>query len=130
TLMPFNHIIETPKQFTTDKIALKNRIKQLTPSGGTLLYDATYQAVQTLEAERPEGKKAVVVLTDGVDESPGSHHRVGEVIQRAREAGVPLHMLGLGRPGDLDEECMQQLATNTGGTYRHARNAQLPCEIV
>jgi VWFA-related protein len=129
TLMPFNHIIETPKPFTSDKISLKKRIKQLTPSGGTLLYDATYQAVQTLEAERPDGKKAVVVLTDGVDESPGSRHRVGEVVQRAREAGVPLHMLGFGQAGDLDEGVMQRLASETGGTYHHARNEQLLFEI-
>jgi VWFA-related protein len=129
TLMPFNHIIETPRPFTTDKVALKKRLQQLTPHGGTLLYDATYEAVQTLEAARPDGKKAIVVLTDGVDESPGSRHRVGEVIQRAREAGIPLHMLGLGRPGDLDEEVMKSMASETGGTYHHARNEQVLFEI-
>jgi VWFA-related protein len=129
TLMPFNHIIETPKPFTTDKTTLKKRIQQLTPHGGTLLYDAAYEAVQTLEAGRLDGKKAVVVLTDGVDESPGSRHRVGEVIQRARETGIPLHMLGFGRPGDLDEGVMQQLASATGGTYHHARNERLLFEI-
>jgi VWFA-related protein len=129
TLMPFNHIIETPKPFTNDKNALKRRIQQLTPSGGTLLYDATYEAIETLEAARPDGKRAVVVLTDGVDESPGSRHRVGEVVECAHEAGIPLHMLGLGRPGDLDEDVMRLLASSTGGTYHHARNEQLLFEI-
>jgi VWFA-related protein len=125
TLLPFNHQIDTPRPFSADKTALKKRIQQLTPSGGTLLYDATYQAVETLEAARPDGKKAVVVLTDGVDESPGSRHRVAEVIQRAREAGIPLHMLGFGQAGDLDEDVMRQMASQTGGTYHHARNEQL-----
>jgi len=129
TLMPFNHIIETPKPFSTDKSTLKKRIQQLTPSGGTLLYDATYQAVETLEAARREGKRAVVVLTDGVDESPGSRHRVGEVIGRAREAGIPLHMLGFGQAGDLDEGVMRQMASDTGGTYHHASNPQRLFEI-
>jgi VWFA-related protein len=129
TLLPFNHRIETPQPFTTDKMGLKRRIQRLTPSGGTLLYDATYEAIQTLEAAQPEGKKAVVVLTDGVDESPGSRHRVGEVIDRARQAGIPLHMLGLGRPGDLDEDVMRLMATATGGTYHHARNEQLLYDI-
>jgi VWFA-related protein len=124
TLIPFNHVIETPKPFTTDKAALKARIGQLRPSGGTLLYDAIYEGLETLEAERPVGKKAVVVLTDGVDESPGSRHRVGEVIQRARGIGIPLHMLGFGQPGDLDEKVMRQLARETGGTYHHASNGQ------
>jgi VWFA-related protein len=129
TLIPFNHVIETPRPFTTEKAALKKRIGQLTPHGGTLLYDATYEALETLEAERPVGKKAVVVLTDGVDESPGSRHRVGEVIQRARETGIPLHMLGFGQPGDLDETVMQQMASETGGTYHHARNGQVLFDI-
>src|SRR5262249_32943173 len=80
TLLPFNHILDPPRPFTADKVALKRRVQQLTPSGGTRLYDAAYEAIQTLEAAQPEGKKAVVVLTDGVDESPGSRHRVGEVI--------------------------------------------------
>src|SRR5262249_48477633 len=123
------HINETPQPSPPNKAALKEQVRRLRPQDGTLLYDPTYEAIETLEAERPEGKKAVVVLTDGVDESPGSRHRVGEVIQRAREAGVPLHMLGLGRPGDLDEEVMQQMAVNTGGTYRHARNEQLLYQI-
>ena len=129
TLMPFNHIIETPRPFSTDKAALKKQIQRLTPQGGTLLYDAAYEAVQTLEAARPDGKKAIVVLTDGVDESPGSRHRVGEVIERARDAGIPLHMLGFGRPGDLDEDVMRMLASGTGGTYHHARNERLLYEI-
>lgn len=129
TLLPFNDVIDTPKPFTTDKGALKQHIKQLTARGGTLLYDAAYEAVETLEAERPAGKKAVIVLTDGVDEEPGSRHRVDEVIQRAREAGIPLHMLGFGRAGDLDERVMQRLASETGGTYHHARNEQLLFEI-
>jgi VWFA-related protein len=129
TLLPFNHVIETPKPFSTDKATLKKKIRQLSPHGGTLLYDAAYEALETLEAERPEGKKAVVVLTDGVDESPGSRHRVGEVIQRARAAGIPLHMLGFGRPGDLDENVMQSMGSETGGSYHHARNGQVLFDI-
>src|SRR5207244_923695 len=71
-----------------------------------------------------EGKRAVVVLTDGVDEEPGSNHRVEEVIEAAKQAGIPLHMLGLGRDGDIDEKIMQRMAEETNGTYHRARNDQ------
>src|SRR5207237_10157743 len=48
---------------------------------------------------------------------------------RAREVEVPLHMLGLGRPGEIDEDVMRQMAAQTGGTYHHARNEQMLFDI-
>src|SRR5262249_48946889 len=60
TLLPFNDKITRPGPFTANKEQLKRRIRQLEPDGGTLLFDATYEAVQTLEALRPDGKRAVV----------------------------------------------------------------------
>jgi VWFA-related protein len=130
TLLPFNDKIARPGPFTANKEQLKRRIRQLEPDGGTLLFDATYAAIQTLEAERPEGKRAVVVLTDGKEEFPVfSKHRVEEVIESARQANIPLHMLGLGRSGEIDEPVMQQMARETGGTYHHARTEQKLFEI-
>jgi VWFA-related protein len=125
TLLPFSTEVERPGPFTADKAALKARIGKLTADGGTLLYDATYDAIMALEAARPDGKRAVVVLTDGVDEAPGSRHRVEDVIDEAKRAGgVPLYMLGLGRPGEVNEKVMRQLAEATGGKYFHASNEQ------
>jgi VWFA-related protein len=124
TLLPFNDEVPTPKAFSEDREGLKADIKQLRASGGTSLYDAAYEAVETLNAAQVEGKKAVVVLTDGVDEEPGSQHRFEEVIERARQAHIPLHMLGLGRPGEVNDEVMGQMARETSGTYHHVRNEQ------
>jgi VWFA-related protein len=131
TLLPFDHEVDKPKPFRANKEALKGDIRQLrvNPDGGTSLYDATLDAVETLVAGRLEGKKAVVVLTDGVDESPGSIHSFQEVIARAREEGIPLHMLGLGRDGEINEVVMRRMADQTGGTYHHARNEQTLFEI-
>src|SRR5262249_29251639 len=95
TLLPFSDRAETPRPLSNDKAQLKADIQQLKAQGNTALYDATYDGIETLQAARPEGKRAVVVLTDGMDE-PGSRHRVEEVIQRARETKTPLYMLGFG----------------------------------
>jgi VWFA-related protein len=124
TLLPFSTQVERAEPFSSDKAALKARIDKLEADGGTLLYDATYDAILTLEAARPEGKRAVVVLTDGVDEAPGSRHRVEEVADEAKRDGVPLYMLGLGRPGEVNETVMKRLADTTGGKYFHASNQQ------
>jgi VWFA-related protein len=126
TLLPFSDKIAKPKPFSNDKEELKAEIARLKrPSGGTLLYDATLDGIMTLEAARPEGKRAVVVLTDGVDEFPGSRHTVEEVIEEARRTSTPLHMLGLGRENEINKEVMQQLANAVpGGSFHHVRNMQ------
>src|SRR5207237_4377673 len=36
----------------------------------------------------------------------------------------PLHLLGLGRADELDEDVMKRMAEQTGGTYHHAANQQ------
>jgi VWFA-related protein len=124
TLLPFNHKLEKVEDFTDNKQALKQRIRRLRAGGGTFLYDATFTAIATLEAAEAAGKRAVVVLTDGIDEGvnggPGSRHRYQEVIERAREAQVPLHMLALGKEGEFNEKVMREMAEGTGGTFHHA----------
>ena len=114
TLLPFSSDIEKPQPFSTNK-RREEQIMQLEPEGGTLLYDATFYGVETLAAARRPGKKAVVVLTDGVDESPGSRRTDEDVIEAAKAAGVPLYMLGLGRAGEINEPVMKKMAGATGG---------------
>ena len=80
--------------------------------------------METLAAARLPGKKAVVVLTDGVDESPGSRRTDQDVIDAANTAGVRLYMLGLGRAEEINEPVMRKMADQTGGEYFHAKNQQ------
>jgi VWFA-related protein len=127
TLLPFSDRVATPKPFSGDKASLKETIRRLQAGGQTALFDAAYKAVQLLEAERREGKRAVVVLTDGKDNH--SRHSARAVIEAARAAQVPLHMLGLGLAGELDEKVMRLMAEQTGGTYHHARNERMLYEI-
>jgi len=129
TVLPFSTRVEMPGPFTNDKNDLRARVQQLRPEGGTLVYDATYAAIETLAAAESideagfktlQRKNAVVVLTDGKDEAPGSRHSPDAVIQRAKEAGVPLYMLGLGRSKEINEAVMKRMAAETGGSYHHA----------
>jgi VWFA-related protein len=124
TLLEFSDQVRIPEPFSGDKARLRKevdaRIGQKTAGGETAFLDAAYTAVATLEAENPRGIKAVVVLTDGVDNS--SRRRKEEVIKRAKDAGIKIHMLGLGRKGELDEKTMRAIAEGTGGEYHHAGN--------
>jgi VWFA-related protein len=129
TLLPFSSEIDKPEPFTDDQKALRGRIDKLTAFGGTLLYDATYNGLETLEASGVKGKRAVVVLTDGKDEAPGSRYSDDQVIERARELEIPLYMLGLGRPEEINEPVMRRMAKETKGDYYHAGNEKKLLEL-
>jgi VWFA-related protein len=123
SLLPFSTEVDVPAPFTDDKQRLISTIRSLEPEGGTSLYDATMTAVETLVAARPPGNRIVVVLTDGKDESPGSRFSDRAVIERAKEAGIKLYMLGLGRKKEINEKVMTEMARQTGGQYFYVGSA-------
>ncbi len=136
TLLPFSSKrddgsdgIDPAQPFTSDLTVLRTRIANLKAFGGTLLYDASFQGVETLEASGVKGKRAVVVLTDGKDEAPGSRRSEDEVIERAKELDIPLYMLGLGRVEEINEPVMRKMAEATGGKYYHAGNEKKLLEL-
>jgi VWFA-related protein len=122
TLLPFNSTVSRPEAFTDRKDHIVSRVNGLKASGETALFDAVLTAVQTLEAAKLPGRWAVVALTDGIDNS--SRHRVEEAISRAREANVPLYMLGFGPEGEFDKKVMERMASDTDGKFFHARSAE------
>ncbi len=119
-LLPFSTRVGALGAFTRNKAALKTQVANLKPEGETAFLDATYDAVAALDAYNPPGKRFVVVLTDGKDNS--SRHRQEDVIARARDADVVLHMLAFGRKDELDAVTMSALAKATHGSFSHAHN--------
>jgi VWFA-related protein len=128
-IIPFSTAVDPPTPFRGKKQLdkLKKTIETLAPDGETALFDATYEAIAVLEADNPKGKRAVIAMTDGVDNT--SRRRVEEVIERAKEAKVPLYLLGFGRAHELDDAVMRKMAESTGGKYYHAKNKDALIEI-
>jgi FHA domain/von Willebrand factor type A domain len=64
----------------------------------TLLYQNLRQAVSEHLEKRKETRKAVVLLTDGKDETPGGQGAISirrdELIKKAKELGVIVHTIG------------------------------------
>src|SRR5207237_6572151 len=80
----------------------------------TALYDAIYLAGQEKLASEV-GRKAMIILTDGVDE--GSRVKLREAIEAAQKADAICYVLlifdrGFQPPGDRE---MRQLSEETGG---------------
>lgn len=108
----------TPMSSSTD--AVTNAIDQTVARGDTALYDALYQSVELL-ADRP-GRKAVVLLSDGVDDDgtgkPLSQRTVSEAIQAAQRINAPVYVIGLGT--ELDQAILSEIADATGALYLNA----------
>lgn len=89
----------------------------------TCLYNATYQAVQLLaEAARPEERRAVIVFTDGVDETLSgeqcSERGPENTILKAQEFNVPIYSIGLCESnscGQIDVGGLERLSRRTNG---------------
>jgi VWFA-related protein len=122
TVLPFSSVVSVPDMLSNDKGKLTWQIQGLKPQGETAMLDAAYEAIATLEAAGLKGQRAVVVMTDGIDNM--SRHRPENVIHRANEAGVKMYMLAFGRDSELKQAKpdMERIAQETGGLFRHARN--------
>jgi len=127
-LLTFDNTVKTVLNFTTDHTAARAEIQllQAVSGAGTCLYDAAYQAAQ-LTATLPAGRRAVVLFTDGVDEtSKGgvcSTNTPDDVIRLASEGGtrVPVYALTLGNRADT--KVMERFALQTGGRSLHSSDA-------
>jgi hypothetical protein len=75
--------------------------------GATCLYDVTYQIANRLRRiEQTEGRRALILFTDGVDETaagePCSTRSLADVVREAREIEVPIYTIGLCGRGTND----------------------------
>jgi VWFA-related protein len=101
---------------TTDRRQTISAIDAYTARGGTALYDGLTDALMRLK--RAEGRKVVVLLSDGRDENnpgtaPGSARTQSDVFAALRDTETMLYAIGLGPR--VDRELLEQLATESGG---------------
>ena len=78
--------------FTRDKEAVRQGLTSVKPFGSTALHDALDKAAHDI-ASWGEGRRAVVVLTDGVDTS--SQSTPDAVIARSRALDVPIYAVSV-----------------------------------
>ncbi|HEY0547635.1 MAG TPA: VWA domain-containing protein [Pyrinomonadaceae bacterium] len=84
-LISFDDKINDYGDFTNDRTALRAAIGSLRPGAGTKLYDAMEVAIHALR--RIEGRKAIVIFTDGVDWY-SDHASINQNRRELEEAGI------------------------------------------
>ncbi|RYB93160.1 VWA domain-containing protein [Nocardioides oleivorans] len=104
----------------TQRFALRQRAEQLPAliGGGTGLYDTALAAYRAaVRSYRPEYSNAVVLMTDGRNQDPGSVE-LAELLDRLRDLrdpDRPVRVVGIAISGDADLDALQQIAHVTGG---------------
>jgi Ca-activated chloride channel family protein len=114
--------------FTRDREAVRQGLLSITPFGSTALHDALDKAARDI-ASHGEGRRAVVVLTDGVDTS--SEKKPDEVIARSSALDVPIYsesFLGKKESGEAaaaTETLARYAALSGGSAFRVSNPAAL-----
>ena len=99
-------------------------------NGGTALYDTMSEAL--LHLKRAQGRRVVVVMTDGRDENnpgtgPGSVRKLDDVAALIQQTGAAMFSIGLGV--NVDQEPLKKIAEWSGGrAFFPADVSELPAQ--
>lgn len=126
-ILSFNTEVQYVQPLTKDRAALLEAISALRARNDTAMYDALAQAMELVGAV--EGRRAIIVMTDGLDNR--SVLSSPELVQTLSAAGLTVSTIGLGDPThsqgavtSLDETGLKALATEAGGQYGYASDAE------
>lgn len=113
TLVAFNDAMFTLARRESNAAARARAVDRLSPWGSTALYDVIVRSLDLLS--RQPGRRALVVFSDGDDQS--SQAGFEEVERLVREGDATLFMVGLGRGAKNDDlkDRMEKLALASGG---------------
>lgn len=114
-LAAFNSRVRLVQPFTNDRMEMADAISSLRSGGGTAFYDALDASIRDYMRD-VEGRKAIVVFTDGVDNqltgdwSNGSRTTFAELFREIQEIDTTIYTIFLDTEG--------QVTTRSGGRRR------------
>jgi tight adherence protein C len=111
-IITFSTTVSVAHGLTSDKDALIASTNAASANGNTAIFDAVAAAVDVLSGVPAQTRRAIVLLTDGLDTS--SRLSLAATTDRLRGQGYPVYVIGLGT--NLDRGVLQALADgSTGG---------------
>ncbi len=110
-----------PLQDFTEVRDVPDAVWDLRPDGETPLYDGIVKAAEAL-SKRPELRRAILVVSDGVDTKSGAS--LDDAVRKATDAAAAIYTIDLSdaavykvAPRDNGSEMMKMLAVKTGGRF-------------
>jgi VWFA-related protein len=121
TLLGFNDNVFTLSRRETTAAARTKALDRLQAWGGTALYDVILKALQMLG--RQQGRRSLVVFTDGEDQS--SHSTLDAVVRAVEASDATMYVIGQGRGTSTEslKQIQEKLARVSGGRAFHTADA-------
>jgi tight adherence protein C len=121
-VITFDATVRISRGLTADKPGLVAATNSASANGNTAIYDGLAAAIEEL-AKEPQARHAIVLLTDGIDNS--SRLSASTVLASLAASRTPAYVIGLG--ADLDRSALTRIASATaGGSFFEApTSAQL-----
>lgn len=116
-VIDFDDRVYLIQDLTSDREALKASIASTAAIGGTAIFDALHAAYRKLDTI--EGRKAIVLLSDGEDSA--SQFPQERILEQARANGVLIYAIAV---GSGDRSTLQRFAEATGGRFFAVRRAR------
>lgn len=107
----FSDQVTLLSDWTTEKSRAVAASKSIRAGGGTALFQAAHQQIQTLAAL--SGVRLLVIFSDGANMLPGPS--ADEIIAVARKDAVAVHFVALKGAGYSDTSAVEKIARETGG---------------
>ena len=108
-----------------DRATIVEAVRAIRPEGGTAILDSLAKVPQILASA--EGRRAVVLITDGYDEN--SSTPFAEALAAVKASGATVYVVGIGGVAGISikgERLLRQLAVETGGRFFFpSRDAEL-----
>ncbi len=111
---PFNSHIGTITGPTNDAPTIAQAISTMHAAGGTAFLDVLRESTHLLEGM--DGRRAIILITDGYDEN--SKSTIADVIREAEAANVTIYVVGIGGVAGISlrgEDALRRVANETGG---------------
>ncbi|MEE2924657.1 MAG: VWA domain-containing protein [bacterium] len=119
----FSDTVKLLQNFTNRKPDLTDSLEKLKGYGATALYDAIYQAAESLSETK---KTAIVVLSDGIDQNRDNTGSISnksaiDAVTLAVRKKIPIHTIGLGRR--INRQELKDFARLSRGAFYYAPTA-------
>ena len=123
-LITFDTHVYNVQEVTSDTAALIAAIDGLKTGSDTAMYDGILEATKALESV--SGRKAILVLSDGLDNQSGATEE--DIVSAVGPSGLTISAIGFGEPGvsgqaGIDEAGLKSLTGRTGGQYAYTSDA-------
>jgi VWFA-related protein len=119
----FNTQVEVVHPISSDQESLRSAIRGIQAFDDTALYDGLAESINLLQGV--EGRKAIILLSDGLDNS--SRQTLDSVMGAVNNSEVSIYTIGLGDPNAglgstsaVNEPALQTIADQSRGQYMYS----------